>query len=35
MKQIQHHLKEPELANTITTQRRLGNLRCAKDTDAP
>ncbi|WP_435186674.1 nucleotide sugar dehydrogenase [Halobellus sp. EA9] len=29
------HFEEPELANTIATQRRLGNLRFARDTDVP
>lgn len=35
LKQNQPHFEEPELANTIATQRRLGNLQFEKDTDAP
>lgn len=35
LRQNQPHFEEPELANTIATQRRLGNLQFASDTDAP
>lgn len=35
LKQNQPHFEEPELANTIATQRRLGNLQFERDTDTP